>query len=65
MSYKDVKQIASDLKPLYKAPTEEAVQLETERFKETWRDKYQLIVKLWRHNWDKLTPSFKYPPELR
>lgn len=65
VSYKDVKKVTSDLKPIYKAATEEAAQLEMERFEETWGEKYPLIVKSWRQNWDELTAFFKYPPELR
>ncbi|TBL67767.1 IS256 family transposase [Paenibacillus thalictri] len=65
VSYKDVKKVTSDLKPIYKAATEEAAQLEMERFEETWGEKYPLIVKSWRQNWGELTAFFKYPPELR
>lgn len=65
VSYKDVKKVTADLKPIYKASTEEAAQMETERFEETWGEKYPLIVRSWRQNWDELTTFFKYPPELR
>lgn len=65
VSYKDVKKVTADLKPIYKAATEEAALLEMERFEETWGEKYPLIVKSWRQNWDELTTFFKYPPDLR
>ncbi|AEI39800.1 IS256 family transposase [Paenibacillus mucilaginosus] len=65
VSYKDVKKVTADLKPIYKAPTEEAAQLEMDRFEETWGEKYPLIVKSWRQNWDELTTFFRYPAELR
>ncbi|WP_426452807.1 IS256 family transposase [Paenibacillus sp. S-38] len=65
VSYKDVKKVTADLKPIYKAPTEEAAQLEMDKFEETWGEKYPLIVKSWRQNWDELTTFFRYPAELR
>ncbi|MCP1312698.1 IS256 family transposase [Paenibacillus tyrfis] len=65
VSYKDLKKVTADLKPIYKAVTEEAALLELERFEEHWGSKYPLIVKSWRQNWDELATFFKYPPELR
>ncbi|MCM3274344.1 IS256 family transposase [Paenibacillus elgii] len=65
VSYKDLKKVTADLKPIYKAVTEEAALLELERFEENWGSKYPLIVKSWRQNWDELATFFKYPPELR
>ena len=65
VSYKDVKKVMADLKPIYKAATEDAAQLELDRFEEMWGDKYPLIVRSWRQNWGELATFFKYPPELR
>lgn len=65
VSYKDLKRVTADLKPIYKAVTEEAALLELERFEETWGQKYPLIVKSWRQNWDELSTFFMYPAELR
>ncbi|GGD78894.1 hypothetical protein GCM10010911_41240 [Paenibacillus nasutitermitis] len=65
MSYKDLKRVTVDLKPIYKAATEEAALLELDRFEEMWGQKYPLIVKSWRQNWDELSTFFMYPPELR
>jgi len=39
--------------------------LELERFEEAWGEKYPLIVKSWRQNWDELSTFFMYPAELR
>lgn len=55
----------ADLKPIYKAATEEAALLELDHFEATWGAKYPLIVKSWRQNWDELSTFFMYPPELR
>lgn len=65
VSYKDLKKVTADLKPIYKAATEEMALLELDRFEETWGAKYPLIVRSWRSNWDELSTFFKYPPELR
>lgn len=65
VSYKDLKKVTADLKPIYKAVTEEAALVELDRFEEIWGTKYPLIVRSWRNNWDELATFFKYPPEIR
>lgn len=65
VSYKDLKKVTADLKPIYKATTEEAALLELDQFEENWGKKYPLIIRSWRSNWDELATFFKYPPELR
>ncbi|GAB6928236.1 IS256 family transposase [Paenibacillus sp. JCM 10914] len=65
VSYKDLKKVTADLKPIYKAATEEGALLELDRFEEIWGVKYPLIVRSWRSNWEELSTFFKYPPEIR
>jgi putative transposase len=65
VSYKDIKKVTADLKPVYKAVNEEMALLELDRFEETWGAKYPLIVKSWRNNGDELATFFKYPAEIR
>ncbi|MEJ9208218.1 transposase, partial [Paenibacillus larvae] len=65
VSYKDLKKVTADLKPIYKASTEEAALLELDRFEEVWGTKYPLIIRSWRNNWTELATFFKYPPEIR
>jgi transposase-like protein len=65
VSYKDLKKVTADLKPIYKAATEEAALVELDRFEEEWGKKYPLIVRSWRNNWNELATFFKYPPEIR
>lgn len=65
VSYKDLKKVTADLKPIYKATTEEAAWLELDRFEEIWGSKYPLIIRSWRNNCDELSTFFKYPPEIR
>jgi len=65
VSYKDLKKVTADLKPIYKAATEDGALLELDRFEEIWGAKYPLIVRSWRNNWSELSTFFKYPPEIR
>lgn len=65
VSYKDVKQFTADLKPVYKAPTEETALSALDEFEAKWGGKYPLAVKSWRVNWNELSTMFKYSPEIR
>jgi transposase-like protein len=65
VSYKDVKAFIADLKPVYKAPTEQAALDALNECEEKWGKKYPLAVKSWRVNWDELATMFKYPKEIR
>ena len=65
VSYKDAKQFTADLKPVYKAATEEIALSALDEFEAKWSEKYPLAVKSWRVNWNALSTMFKYPPEIR
>ena len=65
VSYKDIKQFTADLKPVYKAATEETALAALDEFEAKWGAKYPLGVKSWRANWTELSTMFKYPPEIR
>ncbi len=65
VSYKDVKQFTADLKPVYKASTEETALSALDEFEAKWAGKYPLAVKSWRVNWNELSTMFKYSPEIR
>lgn len=45
VSYKDLKKVTADLKPIYKATTEDMALPELDRFEEAWGSKYPLIVR--------------------
>ena len=65
VSYKDLKRVTAELKPIYKAPTEQAALEELDQFEQTWGSKYPLMVRSWRSNWEEIATFFKYPPEIR
>jgi putative transposase len=62
---KDQKEFMKQLKPVYKAPTEEAALENLRELEERWSKKYYLALKSWRQNWDNLATFFKYPEEIR
>jgi len=63
--YNEKKAVAADLKKVYSAPTREIAEERLDDFELTWGDKYGAIVKSWRDNWEKITPFFDYPQEIR
>jgi putative transposase len=63
--WKERKEVADDLKAIYRAETVEAAQDRLADFKDKWGDKYPTIGQSWRRNWEKVIPFLAYPPELR
>jgi putative transposase len=63
--YKDRKGIIEALKPIYKAPTEQAARDALEEFGEQWNKKYPLIYRSWDANWENLTHYLNYTDEIR
>ena len=65
VSYKDVKKVLADLKPVYTAASEPLALEVLGSFEAAWGGKYPLIVNSWRANWSELSTFFKYPPGIR
>jgi transposase-like protein len=65
VSYKDRKALVADLKPIYKASTEEVALEALEDFAKKWDSQYPYITKSWYNNWDNLAIFFQYPAEIR
>ncbi|WP_425362804.1 IS256 family transposase [Candidatus Tisiphia endosymbiont of Hybos culiciformis] len=65
VSYKDRKQVASDLKPIYTAATEEQAHLALVYFEEKWNKQYPQIAKSWYNHWDNLMIFLGYPEAIR
>ena len=65
VGYKDLKPVTADLKPIYKASTEEQALEALSDFDEKWGKRYPIITKSWMDNWTELATFFKYPEELR
>jgi putative transposase len=65
VSWKQRKEVARDLRPIYAAPTAEAAALELERFAGKWDATHPTISQVWRRNWERVIPFFAFPPEIR
>lgn len=65
VSYKDLKEVTTDLKKIYSATNEEEGSNELEKFTEKWDDKYPVISDIWRRNWSGISPLFAFPEEIR
>ena len=65
VSYKDRKELAGDLKPIYQAVTEDEAQSALEYFEEKWGQQYPQIAKSWYNNWDNLMIFLQYPEAIR
>ena len=65
VSWKMRKAVAADLRSIYAATTLEAARAALDAFEQQWGSDYPPIVQSWRRNWDRITPFFDYPPEVR
>lgn len=65
VNWRERKRVASELKAIYRAATEEQAEAALEEFAQRWGAKYQAIVKLWRDNWQRVIPFFAFPGEVR
>ena len=63
--YNEKKAVATDLKKIYESSTVKSAIIALDDFELTWVDKYPVIVKSWRNNWEKITPFMQFPPEIR
>ena len=65
VSYKDRKELAADLKPIYTAYTEELAFESLESFEAKWGKNYPQIAKSWHQHWDNLVIFLGYPEPIR
>ena len=65
VSYKDRRAVVADLKPIYRAATEDAAAESLEDFTETWDDRYPMIAQMWRREWERFIPFFAFPADIR
>jgi putative transposase len=65
VAYKDRRQLAAELKPIYTAANEQDALVELQRFDEKWGAKYPMIAETWRRDWEHITPFMALPHPLR
>lgn len=62
---KDRKKVASALRKIYTAGTQEQARTALQTVKVTWGKKYSYIVKQWEQNWEELMAFMDFPGEMR
>jgi transposase-like protein len=62
---KNQKEFMVDLKRVYQAANKELAESELDILENKWNDKYPIVIKSWRNNWERLSQYFKYPEDIR
>ena len=65
VSYKDSKELMNDFKLVYKAINEAEALSALDVVEEKWGKKYSTEIRIWRDNWDVISPFFSFPQEIR
>ena len=66
VSSDDRKAVATALKPIYTAATEQAAAAELDLFEgSTWGKKYPASVRVWRDAWERFLPFLEFAPAVR
>jgi putative transposase len=65
VSHKDRKEVATDLKSIYQAPTLDEADYQLSKFAEKWTTAYPMVVRSWQQNWTRIIPMFSFAPEIR
>jgi putative transposase len=65
VGWKERKEVAQDLKAIYRAATEAEAEQALSRFESKWNRKFPSISKSWRTHWPELVTFLKYPADIR
>ena len=65
VSWKQRKEVAADLKRIYRSTTAEEGEATLAAFEQKWNATHAPIAQSWRRNWPRIIPFFDYPPEIR
>ena len=65
VSWKQRKEMATDLKTIYRADTVELAEKNLDVFAKKWNPTHPTVSKSWYSNWERLIPFFAYPKEIR
>jgi transposase-like protein len=65
-SWKDRRELAAAIKPIYTAASAEAAEAELAAFAAgPWGQKFPTVVASWRRAWSNVIPFFAFPPQVR
>lgn len=65
VSWKERKEVAADLRKIYRSISVEEAEQELNSFAAKWDDKFPTISQMWRRHWDNLITLFEYPDDIR
>lgn len=65
VSYKDLRAVTKDPKPIYTAVNADQALVEPERFNDRWGGPSPMIAKKWRADWEHIIPFLALPATLR
>ena len=65
VGWKQRREMAVDLKKIYRASSEQEAEMALEAFAQKWDGKFPTISQIWRRNWTRVIPFFAHPPEVR
>ena len=66
VGWKERKALAAAIKPIYKAASAEAAEVELDAFEQgPWGQKFPTVVASWRRAWSNVIPFFAFPPAVR
>ncbi|MCX7041067.1 MAG: IS256 family transposase [Spirochaetes bacterium] len=65
VSWKQRKAVATDLRQIYQAATAYDADLQLDAFAQKWDTVCPMVSQTWRRHWDRITPFFAYPTEIR
>lgn len=65
VSWKQRKAVASDLREIYQSATAMEAEMKLDTFGNKWDAVCPMVSQVWRRNWERVTPFFAYPPEIR
>jgi putative transposase len=64
-NWKQRKLVAADLRKIYQAATASEAKEQLDAFADKWDAVYPVVSQTWRRHWDRITPFFAYPAEIR
>ena len=65
VNWKQRKAVATDLRQIYQAATAYDADLQLDAFAQKWDAVCPMVSQTWRRHWDRITPFFAYPAEIR